>query len=171
MDKALEQAVVELEGVLRDQLAQHDRLASLIAAKREALGRADRPRIVELCGEENQCVQVLGEMEKERLAVAARVTLLINPTATAPMALPELAMHLPDPLRSRLLTLRGQLRARMEDTKRSAAVAAQASQALLRHMQGLVQTVGGLMTGVQTYTRQGARPQAATRVSTFSATA
>ena len=171
MDKALEQAVTELETVLRDQLAQHERLAGLIAAKRQALGQADRARIVELCGEENVCVQVLGEMEKERLAVVARVTLLLDPLAAAPLALPDLALRLPDPARSRLLTLRVQLRSRMEETRKSAAVAAQASQALLRHMQGLVQTVGGLMTGVQTYTRQGARPQAATRVSTFTMTA
>lgn len=171
MDKTLQRVLNELEEVLREQLAANERMLALMNQKREAMARAQPAALADLLKEENACVQLLSELEKRRLAMAATLTTLVMPTAKEPMRLPDLAAQLPEPARGRLLTLRHQVRERMEQVRKQVRVASQAAEALLRHMQGLIQSVGGVVSQVPTYNRVGARPQAAMAVSTFNTTA
>lgn len=171
MDKKLETSLHALESVLQRQLAGHEQLLALLQRKREALRAGDLDRIMELCELENEHIQSISELEKRRLELAARVTLLVQPGAPEPMRLEALAAHLPEPQRGRLLALRQTLLGRMGEVKRQTSIARRATEALMRHMQSLVQTVGALSTGVSTYSRHGARPQQATAVSTISLTA
>jgi hypothetical protein len=167
----MEKELTQLEALLRQQLAAHEQLAGLVQRKLAALRAADHRQVTACCHAENQRLQAIGELEKERLKLVAQLSLLLDPQAPAPLKLAEVAERLPEPARGRLLVLRQQLRQRMEQVQRDSAVARSAASDLVRHMTGLVQSIGACMTGMGVYSRGGARPQAATAVSTFQATA
>jgi hypothetical protein len=167
MDKALAQ----LEAVLHDQIAAHQRLLALLERKIAAMRCADHAAVAECCRQENREVQQVGEWEKRRLLLMAELTRALDPAAPEPLRLGDLAERLSEPARGRLLVLRTRLRERMEAVRRESAVAHRAAETLLTHMHGLMKTIGSVMTGIGVYGRGGALPRAATAVSTFSATA
>lgn len=167
MDKQLSQ----LEAVLRRQIAAQDRLLSSMTRKMDAIRRASAQELADCCREENESLQLVAELEKQRLGLAAELTRLVNPAAKAPWTLRELAERIEEPARGRLLVLREQLRQKAASVQRGASVAHQATQTLARHMQGIVHAIGGAMTGILTYSRRGSRPSLALAASTFSATA
>jgi hypothetical protein len=171
MDKPLEQAVAALELIVQQLVALHGELIDLLHRKRQALREGRSGAIGELCALENEKIQAISELEKRRLELVARITLLIDDQAAQPMRMGELAERLPEPVRGRLLILRQQLRDRLLDVQQRAAVARRATESLMKHLHGVVQTIGALSTGVSTYSSRGARPPRAIAVSTFSMTA
>ena len=171
MDKKLETSLQSLESILQRQLKGHEQLLALMMRKRDALRDGDLDGVMEFCAQENLHVQSISELEKQRLELVARMTLLVQPGAREPMRLEALAHTLPEPGRARLLALRQTLRQRMAEVKQQTSIARRATESLMRHMQSLVQTVGAMSTGVSTYSRQGSRPKQATAVSTISLTA
>lgn len=152
-------------------VAAHEQLLSLLEQKRQAVRAADHHKVNEICQVENHRIQSIGEMEKRRLRVMAEITLMLRPGATQPLRMGELAELLQEPARGRVLVLRQELRQRMEQVRTESAVIRSATQSLLHHMQGIVQTIGGAMAGVATYTRRGSMPARTLAISTFSATA
>ncbi len=167
----MDQHLTQLEAVLQSQIARHEQLAALTQAKLAALRQADHKLIAALTQQENQQLQAIAELEKQRLTLVAELTLLVAPTEAQPLRMGELAERLNEPARGRLLVLRAQLRQRMEAVRQQAALARGASEALLRHMSSLVQSIGSVLTGVAAYGRRGAPPRTASAVSTFCATA
>jgi hypothetical protein len=167
MDELLDR----IETLLAEQVRLHEGLLELIQQKKQALRSASAGRVAELCRLENEKVQLISEAEKLRLTLVAEATKKIAPDAAAPLNLRELAERLPEPRRGKLLVLRMELRNRMERVRDEAAVVRRATEALLRHMQGLAQTIGGAVTGVATYTRRGDVTPAVMAIRTFSATA
>lgn len=132
----LDQAVHELEAVLRELCEAHQRMSILLADKLGALRRADHAAVAVALGRENQQIQLIGELEKRRLTLVALLTQLIAPTAQTPWRLTELAVHLPEPARGRLLALRSQMMNQMQTVQKESALARRVSQELVRHMQG-----------------------------------
>ncbi len=167
MDKQLQQ----LEELLRGQIAAHEALGSIMTRKAAALRLADRRQLMDCCELENKQVQAIGDLEKQRLQLVADLTLMIQPQAGEPMRLAELAQRLPEPSRGRLLVLRQQLVERMTAVHRQTQSARHATQTLVAHMHGLIQSIGTAMTGVATYGQRGSLPTPALAVSTFSTTA
>ncbi|MCC6580834.1 MAG: flagellar export chaperone FlgN [Phycisphaeraceae bacterium] len=167
----LDKPLAQLESLLRKLLQAHETLLGLLLKKRQAVRGADQRRITELCHEENVQVQAISEMEKERLKLVAQLTLLVDPKATAPMRLLELADRLPEPMRGRLLVLRQQLRQRMSESHEQTDVIQRATTSLVKHMTGLVQQVTAACTGSSVYGRGGAPGRAPLGITTFSATA
>jgi len=171
MTPSLEKTLTRLEAVLLKQLEAHERLLSHMDEKRIALRRADRQRITD-CGRlENQQVQAISELEKERLQLVADLTLAVFPAATEPMRMGDLAERLGEPTRGRLLVLRQQLLAKMEAVREQSRTTRSATESLMKHMQGLVMKVGSLCNGIPVYNNQGAAPRRALAVSTFNTTA
>jgi hypothetical protein len=163
--------LAQLEDTLRQQIAAHEQLLSLMTLKREAIRSAQASRVAELVSQESAQLRIVTELEKRRLEQVAAATLAVDPSAAQPLRLGELALRLPEPARGRLLVLRQQARAKVEQVSQQAGVLREATTAVARHMQGLVQSIGGVLTGVPTYSAKGAPPRSATRVSTFVATA
>ena len=166
----LDKALSQLEALLKDELLAHEQLRGLMHRKRGALAAADREQLTDCCREENAKVQTISELAKRRLQIVADVTLLVDAAAAGPMRLGELAEQLPEPQRGRILVLRQQLREQMRQVQHESSVARRTTEALMRHMQGLVQTIGGMVAGGGTYGREGAPPRAALAMSTFSTT-
>ena len=166
----MEKKLHELEELLRAEHAAHVRLGELLEAKRAVMRSARAGELNDCCRREHQQVQEIARLEKRRLEVAAELTLLLEPVAARPWTLAELAEKLGEPRQGRLLVLRAQLRGQVEAVAAQSGVMRRASEALLRHMQGLAASVGSALTQVGLYTRQGGRPREALAVSTFHTT-
>jgi hypothetical protein len=167
----MDKQVAKLESVLAQLDTAHGHLLSLLKSKREALRKAEPRQITQLTRQENEAVQVISDLEKQRLELVGELTLAIDPEATQPLRLLDLAERLDEPARGRLLVLRGQLKQRIEQTQQELAVVKKATGSLVRHMQGLVQTIGTALTGGGLYSSRGSLPQGAMAMNTFNATA
>lgn len=161
----------ELECVMRDLLAAHDQLGQLIVSKRQALSRAEHERVFQFLQQENGRVQAVSELEKRRLQLVGELTLRLVPDARQPMRLDALADHLPEPARGRLLVLRQQLLERMHQIRSETRVARRATEALVQHLQGIMQTIGAVCDGAGVYGHSGAPPKGSLALSTFHVTA
>jgi hypothetical protein len=168
MDKALDKVITNLEALLKQQLEQHEALTQTLLRKRSALRAARASEISECTLVENQHLQTISELEKRRIELSGELTLMLDPAAKQPMRLDELASRLADPARTRLLVLRVQLRKAIERVKHEAGIARMATESVLRHITGMVQSIGASATGTTTYGQHGARPRRAAAVSTFS---
>ena len=155
MDKRIEPLVVALEANLQKQLDRHEQLLSLMDQKRSVLAGGDPHRLAQMCQLENENVQSLSELEKQRLEAVAALTLLLQPNAAEPMSMAELVRLLPAVVRDKLELQRALLRQRMEAVKQQASIARRATESLTRHLQGLVDTIGSISTGVTTYAHEG----------------
>ena len=167
MDKKLQQ----LETLLIKQTESYEKLLSMLKIKRSAFRAADHQKITHYTEQENQLVQTISEREKQRLKLVGELTLTVSPNAKEPMNLAQLADHLDEPERGRLLVMRQQLKNQMIQTQKETAIAKRATESLVRHMQGLIQTVSSAVTGITVYSHDGAIPQKAMAVNTFNVTA
>ena len=131
-----------LETVLKQLADRHEQLLTLMKRQRECLRLADHHGVSECSRLENTLIQAIGELEKRRLELVGQRTKAVDPSATQPMRMRDLAERLPEPARGRLLVLREQLRERISAVKEQSSVTRRATEALLTHMQGLVQTLG-----------------------------
>lgn len=170
MAKDVEAHVLAIESTMRQMVVLHEELLPVMIRKREAVRRAHVDLMAELCRLENEKVQGIAELEKQRQALVARLTLLIDPKSTEPMRLIDLATRIAEPWRGRLLVTRQQLVEKLESVKEQTAVARRAADQLVKHVQGLVQGVTSAATAA-TYTKPSAGPRPAARLSTFSMTA
>lgn len=168
MDKSLEKIAGDLEVVLREMVEAQGRLLSELRGKRLLLRSGDREGLVAACERENGVLRRISELERARLELIGEATGLLADGAAKPLSLREIAERVGEPGRGRLLVLRERLRELIEVSRAEAAVAKRVSEALGRHMQGVVQTIGGMFSG--TYGRPG-RSQGVFAVSTFVTTA
>jgi len=171
LDRFLEEKLTRLESALESLAVAHETLMALLRDKRVALRLARYEQVTQICEQENVLVQRISELEKHRLKLVADLTLIIEPGASEPLAMIELARRLDEPQRKRLLGLRQGLVERMEQVRCESGVARRATEALVAHMQGLMQTIGAVCTGVGVYNRLGAPPPEAMALSTFNTTA
>ncbi|MGB0767511.1 MAG: flagellar export chaperone FlgN [Phycisphaeraceae bacterium] len=142
MVEPLRKHIPVLEAVLKQLTDRHEQLLVLMKRQREALRLADHHGVSECSRLENALVQAIGDLEKRRQELVAQLTRVIDPSATQPMRMRDLAERLPEPARGRLLVLREQLRERIALVKDESSVTRRATEALLKHMQGLVTTLG-----------------------------
>lgn len=166
----MDEQIAKLETILKQQLSGHKQLLSFLAMKRQALGAARHDQMTGLTEKENRVVQEISELEKQRLAVVGELTLMVDPSAKAPLRLAELAERLDEPGRGRLLVLRQELVLQMKQVQHETTVVKRATASLVQHMQGLIQTVGSAITGIGVYSQQGRVPQEALAIRTFNTT-
>ncbi len=171
MDNEQEKNLAMLESLMNRAIGLHGEMITLLDRKREAMRRSDTNVMTELCRLENDKVRLISELEKQRLTLIARLTLMVKPDARSPMRLGELAEQLPEPRRGHLLVLRKQLFERMTEVKGRTSVARKAAESLVKHMHGLIQNIGAITTGVSTYSEKGALPKNATAIRTINVTA
>ncbi len=178
----------ELERVLEAEIGAHEALEKLLAGKLEAVRQSRSGEVEALCGQENHELQRLAELAKQRIELVGILAERFVPqtagscppppseeggaggNVSGAMTLGKLAKHLPQPQRQRVQELRDRLASRMQQVRRRTGTLRRASQALLRHMHGVMQTVAGALSEGGMYGRGGRAPGAALAVSTFNAT-
>lgn len=153
-DNVLDDAT-RLERNLRGQLEAHQRLLACIERNRDAVRRADMDEIRDSCEHENEVVQHLAELEKERLRIVGRLTARARPGAARPLSLHEIAESLEPDAAHRLTALGAQLKTAAGEVRRASSIVRGAAEALSRHMGGLMQSVQTVFGKAQVYGRKG----------------
>jgi len=171
MPEEIQRDILLLLKLLGDMTALHESWLPLAEKKREALASSNVDALSQCLQLENQNVQAVGEMEKQRLEIVGRITQHLNPQATSPMKMVDLAEALPEPTRSKLLLARQALRERVEAIKTQSSIARRATDSLLKHMNGLVRSVASAALGGATYDPSGHTSDKPLRMSTLNLTA
>ncbi len=140
-----------LEQNLRNQLDGHQKLLKCVERNREAIRKADMEQIKSICQQENVIAQQLAELEKWRLGLVGRLTQRLEPDADEPLPLDRIAAAVDEPLRRRLNALAGQLRIAVDEVRTASGIVRAASDALSRHMTGLMQSVQSVLASAKVY--------------------
>lgn len=166
MDNTLAQLLEQMESLLK----AHEGLLGLVRRKQQAIRLGQPDLVSETCTLENEHVQRIAELEKQRQRMVGELTQQLAPNATEPLRLRQIADEFPEPTRGQLLVLHQRLRQTMQTIQRENAVSRRAADGLLRHMKGIVQQVTQAAGGA-TYGRRGSIAPAATSVNSLSLTA
>ncbi len=152
---SVDELVMRLEQILRSQQQDYEKLGQLIECTRQAIRKADIDAIADLCQQENTIAQHVTELEKARLTLVGKLTETLDPTASKPLAISEVAQAIDEPDRSRMLELSDELRSTIEEVRGSSRIVRAAADALARHMGGLLQTVQSALSRARVYSDQG----------------
>lgn len=147
--------IARLERIMRDQLQGHELLLECIHRKREAVRTADLDSIASICQREHTIVQRLAEMEKARLELIGKLTEALDSQAKAPLTVSRIAEAIDDPVRSRLCALAEKLRCTVLEARQASSVVRAATEALARHMTGIMQTVQSVLSQARVYSHSG----------------
>ncbi|MEM7577224.1 MAG: flagellar export chaperone FlgN [Planctomycetota bacterium] len=165
------QILERLESTLRQSIERQGQLTDLLKRKRDAMRAGDATLMTDLTRAENAHVQAISEIEKTRLKLVAELTLLLDPTATEPLKLADLAERFSEPTRGKLLVMRAQLLDTMHAVQAESAVVKRASETLVKHVSGLVRTLANVSHGHAAYGPIGTTPAQPAPMSTLSLTA
>lgn len=155
MNDTMKTEVAQLEENLRRQIEAHRKLLGCIQRNREAVRLADMHRIRSNCEEQNAIAQQLAELEKTRLVLVGRLTERLEPDARRPVTLNRIAAALEEPAGGRFQALATQLKTAVDEVRKASAVVRAATDALARHMSGLMQTVQSALGRAKVYGRGG----------------
>ncbi len=171
MDRTILNNLERLEAVLAQSLERQRQLGVMLDRKREALRSGDTEAMADLCRLQGAAVQTIAELEKRRAQLVADLTVGLDPSATQPLPMRELAERLPEPHRGRLLVMRTRLVEAMEQVREQTSVARRASESLLSHVNGLMRTIGTAARGGAAYAQTGKLHTRSARLSTINFTA
>lgn len=165
-------AAADLEALLADLIAHHEKMLSLAKEHESALRRADAPGVARALAAQQQAGRTLIDLEARRARLTAALAPGLAPaagppahrTANAKVTLSSLAALVPEPARTRVTALAARLRALLAALDAQQKVVLEASRTLLGHMQGLMAQVARSLTHAGTYARPGAMPVSATAV-------
>lgn len=156
-NKDLRTAVELLRQMLVKQIDLHEELLQCIHKKREAIRTANMPVMAECCEREHRLTERLRDLDLRRPKVVMHLANLVGlkaPHANA-ISATEIAKRLDEPMRGAVETLAAQLREKMQDVKREFSVVKQASEALSKHMTGIMQSVQAMLNQTGMYERRG----------------
>ena len=140
----------QLEALLAELLRAHEDLLALTMEHRAALSRADGPA-VEACASRHAALAArIEELEFAR----RRLVMLLAPSTPAP-TITSIAQNLPEPFRARIIEAAARLRTLLIRVQQELRVLRAATQALVGHMEGLMQQVSRVLSTAGTYGRSG----------------
>ena len=155
MDNSIDTQITTLDRILQKQLQLHTTLLDLLKQKREAISKSDPDQMNNICELEKEKMHLIKQLENKRQQIVINVTRYLNPNATAPLSMQEIAEYVGGPEGDRLMIRRNQLRQKMQDVHSQASVAKRATESLMRHMQSIVQTIAAASSGTASYGESG----------------
>ncbi len=151
----LDRHALDLERVLLQIADRYETLARCAKDRREAMRRADPRALAQCIDAENQAVQALADLERRRMIVVEAIAAAIGSPDKSQTPVSRLAPALPEPARSRLLTLSASLKQLMEHVTNLNEGARRAADLLAAHMEGLMRHVAAKLNHAQTYNPKG----------------
>ena len=151
----LEAQVEALEKLLRQQMEDHRALREVLAKQEQAVRQAAVADLVNITGEQQRLVNHLAEVERHRVNLAMQISRQIDSTTAEPLPVSRIAESLEQPQRSRLMETAEELRGLVEDVRQRSSVVRAATEALSRHVTGLVQSVSAALSRAGVYSRRG----------------
>lgn len=131
----------------------YGKLLAMNEQRHDALRAASVTKLRELAEQERQLLRGLSECEKQRLQVAASMTLLFDAKAKRPWRVSELAEHLPASMAKRVTETRDALKQACLSLQKRQSVTQAATNRMLQHATGLIQNLCQLVSQTATYDR------------------
>ena len=144
-----------LAETLNRQVAAHEQLAETLTRQREAMARGDARLMHGLAKLQRETLQQIQTLDQLRARTAQKLTGFLDPDATEPLRLAELADRLPEPDRGRLRVLRTRLTDQVESARRTTAVNHTAAASLANHVGCILQNVQHRRSGGSAYAPSG----------------
>ncbi|QDU32691.1 FlgN protein [Poriferisphaera corsica] len=171
MDKSIDNQINTLDLILQKQLQLHTSLLDLLKQKRNAIGSSDPSQMTNICELEQEKIHLIKQLENKRQQIVINVTKHLNPQATLPLTMQDIAQYIGGTEGDRLLIRRNQLRQKMEDVRQQASIAKRATESLMRHMQSIVQTITAASSGTASYGDSGVMNNRGMNMSSLNLTA
>jgi chromosome segregation ATPase len=163
----MSQQLSELENLLRQLVGEHDKLLKQLEAQQAAMKKLDLKAMAEVCDQQEAVRMRIAALEtRRRLLVQQLAAALRIPQPATIMKLAEASPQ----ARSRLLELRSQLKASMEQISARAQIAGKVAGAVLGHLNTAVRLLAGAVEQAGLYTKQGV-PQVSGRIGVMEAVA
>lgn len=149
----------KLDGVLRELLAEHERLLMLTREHQRAIATADIGGLTHCLTAQGEVIQRVATLERLRQVLVARITAASS--AAQPLGsgraptITMLAQRAPAPIRDRLTAVALALRELLNTLHREHLAMRQAAETLSSHMEGLMRQVCRRLSHAGTYARGG----------------
>ena len=171
MHNSVEPFVRTLEKLLVKQVELHTSLLDLLKQKHESVREGNPKRMKEICGLEQERLEQISKLEQHRVDLSRKIATSLNPNAPQALRINDIAKLVGGSSAQRLLLLRVQLLDKMTQVRDQSSITKRATDTLLKHMQGIVQTITAVSTGTPLYSSRGAVNPQGMRVSTLNMTA
>ena len=145
-------AFEQLDAVLRLLVGEHEKLLELAGEYRRAIAQADGPGLARCMGAQQQVVQRITGLERQRQTVVAG---LVRGAGNGQTRLSEVTAGAPEPMRRRLEGVAGGLRDLLGKLHQEHQALKLAAETLSMHMEGLLRQVCRGMSHTGTYARCG----------------
>lgn len=154
---ALAYELGRLLGALTDE---HRALQAVTAEHAGAIRRADLAAMASATGRENEIVQRIALLDRDRAALAAAGGKQLGLPAQQTPTLSWIAAHIPGPSGDALRDAARTLRDLVAVVRHERAALAQAAETLAGHMKGILRVVEQRLSGAAAYSRTGGAPAA-----------
>jgi len=144
-----------LEALMRELIVCYEQLETIGAMRHEAMRTADTDRLGACIRQENELVQRIAGVEKERIEVVGRLTEEVGAPGEGAATMRWLAGRVPEAAGGRLRSLADRLREVIGAVGRQNRVSRETAERLVCHMSGLIQTVAWRLNHAKTYGRSG----------------
>lgn len=146
----------ELEQILREMIAHHEKLADLSVVCHDAMRRADTEALGSCIQAENEVVQMIADTEKKRIRVVGVLASHLGSPARNQTKLSWIAERCPESARVRVEALSGRLVASIRALHERNAILQAAAETLSRHMNGIRKQLNATLNHAKTYGCKGA---------------
>lgn len=152
----LDGSLGELEQILREMIAHHEKLTDLSTVRHDAMRRADTDALGSCIQAENEVVQRIADTEKKRIRVVGVLAAHFGSPARNQTKLSWIAERCPAAARARLETLSARLVSVIRTLHERNAILQAAAETLARHMNGIRKQINATLNHAKTYGRKGA---------------
>lgn len=142
-----------IDSLLTDLIAAHAALLDSVRVHREAMGRADLDGMAAAMARQNDCIERIGSLEKERNALAKSFG--GSPAQRGPVSISDMARAVGGERGEALLRQANHLRALMQQIRQEQGSLGQAATQLAAHVDGLMRLVVQKLSAAGVYGRSG----------------
>lgn len=157
--------ICELETILQNMIAEHQKLLGHIEAQQAAMKRLETRHMNESTSLQDACRRRIAMLEQQRQAMVVQIARELK--VQGPLTLSKLAALHPPKAQS-LLKQRAELRGLAEQIRARAHVAGRVAGAVLGHLNTVVRLLAGAVEKAGLYTRTGT-PQVSRRIGVMEA--
>jgi hypothetical protein len=161
----MQREVAQLQVVLQQLIAEHEKLLAHLANQQAAMKTLDLPAIDQLTGLQDSARMRIAALDGKRRTLVNHLAGMLKLPAGTTLA--RLAESLPQHKHA-LLALRQQLKAKVSEVATRSTVAGRVAGAVLGHLNTVVRLLAGAVEQAGIYTKQGT-PQVSSRIGVIEA--
>ena len=161
----MQKEVSQLQIILQQLIIEHDKLLTHLSAQQAAMKKMDLSAIDKLTGLQDATRMRIAALDGKRKTLVTHLALILKLNGIPTLS--RLAESIPQH-KQNLLTLRDQLKSKVEQVATKSTIAGRVAGALLGHLNTVVRLLAGAVEQAGLYTKQGT-PQVSTRIGVMEA--